>query len=88
MMAEREEVKRQQRIAERTRIKSDDDLALEIEKQKAKLDEINKYIKSNVDTKEEKTEEKVVKHDNDEEKALDGSDNKYEVKAIRIKHQK
>lgn len=37
--------------------KSDSDLALEIEKQKAKLDEINKYIKSNVEPKEEKLEE-------------------------------
>lgn len=75
----REEYHASHEKEEREPIKSDDDLALEIEKQKAKLDEINKYIKSNVDTKEEKTEEKVVKHDNDEEKALDGIDNKYEV---------
>ena len=59
-------------------IKSDDDLSLEIEKQKAKLAEINQYIKSNVDTKkEEQTVE--AKHGIEETKPLNGIENNYEV---------
>ena len=65
-------------------VPSDDDLAIQIERQKAKLDEINKYIKSNVEdsiTENKKEEEnKDIIEDNEKiHRDIDGFEDKYAV---------
>lgn len=68
-----------------TEISSDDDLSIQIEKQKAKLDEINKYIKSNVEStvienNDINLDEDVSSIDNQEnDNDMDNFDDKYTV---------
>lgn len=65
-------------------VPSDEDLAIQIERQKAKLDEINKYIKSNVEvsiTENNKEEEKkdIIKDNEKIHSDIDDFEDKYAV---------